>query len=172
VNNRQGVEREPTQDSINYFFDDGRQPSFQDVPRACEAPHEIQVRIREESLHELHFLLQHKTAEKKHFGDQGPNRATLKRYEMVRSFMWAQVLDPGRIRRELATEVDESYFQGPYTGRQIVKWENAWISSRKIPDSRQGVHSHYGLSTLLYDEDILLVAREYIEKAGVSRFFY
>ena len=155
---------------MNYFSESGRQPSLQDVPRACEAPDERQVRIRDESLSELHFLLQHKTSQKKHFGVQGPNRATFKRYEMVRSFMWAHVLDPGRIRRELATEVAKSYFRGVYTGRQIVKWENAWISLRKIPESRQGVHSHYGLSTLLYDEDILLVAREYIQKAGTSIF--
>lgn len=121
LNDRQKVKRGPTQDSISYFFDNGRQPSLQDVPRACEAPNEIQVRIRDECLHELHFLLQHKTPQKRYFGDQGQNRATLKRYEMVRSFMWAQVLDPGRIRQELATEVAKSYFRGPHTGRQIVK---------------------------------------------------
>ncbi|KAG0637472.1 hypothetical protein HOY80DRAFT_1083784 [Tuber brumale] len=164
----QELDAEPAESFSNYFFDSGRQWSLQDIQRACEAPDEMQVRIRDESLRELHFLLQHKTPQKKHFGRQEPNQVTYRCYEMVRSFMWAQVLDPGRIRRELASEVTKSYFRGAYSGRQIVKWENAWIASHKIPGSSQGVHRHYGLSTLLYDEDILLVAHEYIQKAGTT----
>jgi len=86
--------------------------------------------------------------------------------------MWAQVHDPGRVWWQLATEVAKYYFHGAYTSRQIVKWENAWIASGKIPESKQGVHRHYRLFTLLYDEDILLVAHEYIQKAGTGKLSF
>ncbi|PUU72812.1 hypothetical protein B9Z19DRAFT_1069489 [Tuber borchii] len=143
-----------------------RQPNFIDLPRACLHPDEEYIKKWEKGMRDLHHLLKHKTVLTKHFAKEQPNPATLRRYYMVRSFMWAQELSPDDKRRIIALNVAKSYFRGGYTARQIIKWEREWVENRTIQPSRQGVHERHTVGTLLYDESIILTAREYIAKAG------
>jgi hypothetical protein len=122
---------------------------------------------RRQARKDIEDLLRLKTKMKEKFGTERPHGATFHRYELVRSFFWAEQNSPYLSRKELALQVAHSFNRGGHTARKILIWEKQWVMNREIEPHKHSSSS--GLVSLLDDEGVLLATREYISGAGDSK---
>jgi len=122
---------------------------------------------RKDAQSEIEDLLRLKTKMTEKFGPDGLQGATRRRYELVRSFFWAEQQSPNLTRKEIALRVANSFNRGEHTARKILIWEKQWVMNREIEPTKHSSSAHS--VSILDDEGALLAAREYISGAGDSK---
>jgi hypothetical protein len=128
---------------------------------------ETRAERRRDPQKEIEDLLRLKTKMIAKFGPDGLQGATLRRYELVQSFFWAEQQAPHLTRKEIALQVANSFNQGEHTARKILTWEKQWVTKREIEPTKHSLSAHS--VSILDDEGALLAAREYISGAGDSK---
>lgn len=86
------------------------------------------------------------------------------RHRVVLSFLYQQYSQKGspeaRGRWDLAKVTARGANRGQWVARQILKWEQHWVSNREIPEGKQGCNSN--VTSLLNDEGLLVFVRGWI----------
>lgn len=140
------------------------------VPAACAPPltfKQRQIEKQIQALADLEKLLNSVTEQDKKYGCRfSPHTNFFQRHLMVKQFLNIQKRKlSGQTRRGLVISLAASFGQGHTTGRNIVQWEKAWVTSREIPARKEaGMYESW-----LTDENVVMAIREFARKQGDSK---
>lgn len=137
------------------------------IPAACGPPltfKQQQIEKQVQALADLEKLLSSVTEQDRKYGCRfSPHTNFFQRHLMVKQFLNIQKRRlPGQTQRDLAISVAASFGRGHTTGRNIVRWEKAWVTTREIP-ARRGAEMY---ESWLTDENVVMAIREFAQKQG------
>ena len=120
-------------------------------------------------LDDLNKLLESVKAQEKKYGGNrlSPHSNYYRRHLMVQQFLRAQLTTgPSQTRRDFPRSFARSFGRGTFTARNIVRWENLWVTKREISE-RKG-RDDYDL--WMYDGGLNDAMRKFAAIQGDSKY--
>jgi hypothetical protein len=94
-----------------------------------------------------------------------PSGQNLLRHNAVLRFLrLQQSREFGETRIELALMVARCFNRGSYFAKKLISWERLWVSSREIPEGKQGCFQK--TQSWFNDESVQLAVREWLSRTG------
>jgi len=92
----------------------------------------------------------------------------IKSYFQVLQFMNWQLNYPDLPRKRATLNTATEWGRGKHAAENIIRMEKSWIKTRSIALSQRGKDAKS--QSMLNDEGTLIAGREYLDRAGESKF--